>query len=227
MQPIYLSKQLAAASSNGIGSISTAATPVVTVNSSILDTGRRIVWTTTATSTSLGVTITGRLESNNVLAGALVSETIYGTTASSLPATTTWDFMQVVSIAYTSAPGTPILVGTSSVGGTPWKLASQFPFQTAYISGEITFTSTALGMTGGFDVTLDDPTNTYVRLDGPPTVYDSTSPIGGATAASTNSWGLVNADGNLAIPITAWRMTITSSGPTNGIVYGTIVQSGV
>jgi len=221
MQPVYVSKTLIAASSNGIGSVSTAATSVVTVNSSYLDTGRRIVFYSTADASSMRFTISGYNESVNT---TLMSETVIGSTASGLAATTTADFYKVSAISVSSNANIPFIVGTSSVGGTPWKVVDWSGYTPA-IGATLTFTTSANSMSGSIDLTMDDPTNTYSNPNlTVPGVIKSTSHV---VAASTTSYGIANVDANSIFPVAAWRMTLTSSSSGAGSLYGTVMVSGI
>ena len=219
MQPIYVSKNLIAASSNGIGSISTAVPSVVTLNTSSLGTGRRIVFYSTADASSLTLTFKGYGENSLT---TTFSEAVIGSTASGIAATTTADFIQLSSVAFSSNVNIPIMIGTSSVGGTVWHLTDWY-INPGIICGRLTFTSSANGVTARYEVTLDDPTRTYPNPDFTvPNVFNSTSPVG--TFASTNSMGVLCVDGNVGSPCAAWRMTMTSSSSGAGSAYGTVFQ---
>ena len=221
MQPIYVSKNLSAASSNGIGSISTAATPVVTVNTSQLDTGRRIVFYSTADASSMTLTFAGQSEGLTA-----ISESVVGSTASGIAATTTLDFQSVTSVTASSNANIPFIIGTSSVGGTPWKVTN-WHISPMSLGGTITFSTSANGMTARYDITMDDPSGAYPcpTHGSVPIVYNSTSHIG--VACSTDSWGVLNADANTVVPITAWRLTLTSSSSGAGTVSGAVLQAGI
>lgn len=223
MQPIYVSKRLSAASSNGLGSVSTAAPSVVTLNSSLLDTGRRIVFYSTADASTMTFTVTGIGSQRS----KSFSETVVGSTASGVAATTTSDFLQVTSVAVSSNANIPFLIGTSSVGGTQWHLTNWQGTPPMQLGGMISLSSSANGMTGRIDITMDDPTLSYPCPNhGPvPAVFNSSSPIG--QICSTNTWGIVNGDGNTLVPIVAWRLTITSSSSGAGEVYASIIQAGI
>jgi hypothetical protein len=223
MQPIYVSKNLVAASSNGIGSISTAVPSVVTLNTSNLDTGRRIIFTSTAADTSsLTLTFTGLGEQRS----KAFSESVSGSTAGAgTSATTTSDFLSVSSVTASSNANVPILIGTSSVGGTQWKL-SNWHIAPHENCGYLHFSTSANGMQARYDVTLDDPTGTYPNpYFSVPIVFNSTSPVG--TFTSTDAIGNICVDGNVMSPFTAWRLTITSSSSGAGTVYGTVLQAGI
>lgn len=219
MNITYVSKSLAAASSNGLGSISTAATSVVTLNTSNLDTARRIVFYSTAGSSTVTYTVKGIIEG-----GGTQTETVIGSSTAGTAATTLWDYQSVTSVSVSSNMNIAAIIGTSSVGGTPWRLTDwdKDPIQ---LSAAITFSTSNNGMTGQIDITIDDPTSIY---DNPfrtvPIPFNSTSPVG--TAASTNSIGIVNVDGSAIYPVAAWRLTITSSSSSAGTVYANVMQAG-
>lgn len=220
MQPTYVSKTLIAASSNGIGSVSTAATSVVTVNSSVLDTSRRIVFYSTADASSMDFTVFGYGSS---LSATLQSEVVIGSTASGLAATTTSDFYKVTSVTISTNANIPFLIGTSSVGGTPWQI-TDWHGSPSVIGAALTFTTSANGMTGSIELTMDDPTNTYPNPNlTVPGVIRSTSHV---VAASTTSFGIANVDANSFFPVSAWRMTLTSSSSAAGSLYGTVIVTG-
>lgn len=221
MQPIYVSKTLGAFSSNGIGSISTAVPSVVTINTSNLDTGRRIVFTSTADASSLTLTFTGKGESRN----ASFSESVKGSTASGVNATTTSDFISLSSVTISSNANIPILIGTSSAGGTQWKLTN-WQIAPLVVGAALTFSSTAAAATGSIEFTMDDPTQVYPNPSSAavPAVFTSTSHV--STPCSTNSWGIVNNDGQAQTPIAAWRLTVTSTS-TSTQVAATVLQAGI
>src|SRR5512143_930995 len=230
MYPIYVSKILAAASSNSLGSISTAG--VVTLNTSIvLDTGRRIAIFSSGTVTGVNVTVRGWPEGftptssgeNTVYNLALTTETIAATAASY----TTADFIQLFSVSVSSAPNAPMQIGTSSAGGTPWKITDwRFSADPMQIAGQLEFSSTAAAATGSIEYTYGDPTETTGGYADPyhtvPRVWTSSSPL---TTASSNSQGAIALDGQIALPFTAWRLTVTSTS-TSTTVYATIFQAG-
>lgn len=220
MQPIYVSKNLSAASSNGLGSVSTAATSVVTLNTSALDTGRRIVFYSTADASTMTFTVTGYGDQRT----KAFSETVTGSTASGLAATTTSDFNQLTSVSVSSNANIPFLIGTSSVGGTQWKLTNWQGAPPMQIGAALVFSTSANGMTGQIDFTMSDPTQTFPN-GAVPTVFNSTTHV--SVAASTNTWGIVNADGQNLTPVAAWRLTITSSSSGAGTVSATVIQAGI
>lgn len=219
MYPIYVSKQLSLASSNGVGSISTAAASVVTLNTSTFDTARRLQFTSTASSSSVTYTLTGVIEG-----GGIKTETLVGSSVGAA-VYTAWDYISVKSVTVSSNLNIATQIGTSSIGGTPWKITESMESLQS-LGGALQFSSSGNGMTAQFDFTMDDPTAAFYPdpYHVSPQVFNSTSPVG--TAASTNSFGVIAVDGNTLVPLYAWRMTITSSSSSAGTVYGTVVQSG-
>jgi hypothetical protein len=215
-------KLLVALSSAGLGSVSTAATPVTTLNTSALDTGRRVAIFSTAGSTSMAVTVTGIIEG-----GGVKTEVIIGSSSANTQINSIWDYTSLLSVTTSSAPNIVVNIGTSSMAGTPWRL-TDWNKTPQDLSGQITFSTSANGMTGRFDVTLDDPTFVTGRASPitVPTVFNSTSLVG--VQASTNSFDrlAVNPAGT-PFPIAAWRLTITSSSTSAGSVSGAVFQGGV
>ena len=219
MNPVYLTKTLIAASSNGIGSISTAATPVVTVNTSQLDTGRRIVFYSTADASSLTLTFTGYGEATTTT----FSESVAGSTASGIAATTTSDFSQLTAVSASSNANIPILIGTSSVGGTPWQSVNTL-ISPVVVAAGLTFSTSANSMTASVEMSFDDPFQQINPNQSVPTVFASTTHV---VAASTTSFGIVNSDGQVPVPFSAYRLTLTSSSSAAGSVKATILQAGI
>lgn len=230
---IYVSKALVAASSNFVGSVSTAATSVITVNSSNmpLDTQRRIVFTSTAADTSsLTLTITGTRQG-----GGTVVESVKGSTAGAgANATTTSDFLTVTSIAISSNANVPVLVGTSSVGGTPWQSVN-LHVTPPIVGAAMTFVSTAASngsMSAQLDVTLDNPYGPFGGAGGLPTPTNAVPTVFQSThwqSITANNWDAINIQVNPGgyVPIAAWRLTITSSSSSAGSVNVTAIQAGI
>lgn len=230
-----------AASSTGVGTLSTAA--VATLNSSNLDTQRRItIWTTGATSTSATITVIGIREG-----GTPVRETITGPT-SNAPVATTQDFLSVTSVSASSVLGSIITFGTNTTGGTQWKPVNTHttPVQ---VGCYLTFSSS--GVTASIEMTMDDPTTAFYAGSGGsgPQVPGGTVAPGGQaipfnvppqvfTAAAfssltANAFGCINATSTGAgyqVPVWGWRMTITStSTATTGTptVNAAVIQAGI
>ena len=114
MTVTYVTKTLVALSSAGLGGVSTAATPVTTINSSVLDTARRIAIFSTAGSTSMAVTIIGVIEG-----GGVKTEVIIGSSTANFQSNSIWDYVSLTSATVSSNPNIQVWFGTSSQGGTP------------------------------------------------------------------------------------------------------------
>lgn len=221
-QPIYVSKYLVTANASNLGSISTAASPAVTLNSSLfpLAVSRRIqLSSTTSISSGLFFTITGTIDG-----GGVKTETIYSSTGAAI---STLDYLTVTSVYVSSGPlASPISIGTNNTGGTQWHVLDYS--RGGPVGGTITFSSSSNGMTGSLDWTMDDPTGTWpiqrIGIAYPqPIVWGSSGPLTGATGAVQ---GLVNLEGSYITPAYAWRLTITSSSSAAGVVYATVLEQG-
>lgn len=219
---IYLSKSLAAANSTNLGTISTAATPVVTLSGITLDTARRIQIISTSSGDTSGTTF--RITGTRQGGGTLV-ETISGTTNSTIPFSTTQDFLTVTAVTVTAGSSpvpTPLTIGTNSVGGTLWQSVN-YAHSPVNIGVGITYSTTVTPLLGRIEFAFEDPTNTIMApltSVGTPIPFISTA---FSTAANTNTAGYIN------LPISCWRLTITStsSSATPPTVYATAVSAGV
>ncbi len=231
--PVSISKSLAAASSTGIGTLSSASPGVATLNSSSLDTQRRIIiWSTGATLASANFTVTGTREGGGGGTGTTVTETITGP-ASNTVVTTTQDFLSVTTVSASSAIANQATIGTNTVGGTPWQSVN-LDLTPIQLGGAITFSSSAVGMSAQIDLTMDNPFSfgtfapggTPAPLNNPPIVFVSTL---FSTGTSSNHAGAINAIGQALItPIVAWRMTLTSSSTNAGISANvSVIQAGI
>lgn len=179
-------KLLVALSSKGLGGISTATTPVTTINSSNMDTARRVAIFSTAGSTSMSLVVTGVIEG-----GGTKTEVMIGSSSANTTINSVWDYVSLTSVTASSNANIPIWFGTSSIAGTPWKLTdwNKTPQE---LSGYVTLSTSANSMSGQFDVTLDDPT--FITGRGSPVavpaVFNSTSLV--AVQCSTNTLGPLN-----------------------------------
>jgi|GEM_PF-5068957 hypothetical protein len=225
MQPIYVTKKITTlASSNLVGSVSTAATSVATVNSSNmpLDTQRRIVFTSTAADTSsLKLTFTGTREG-----GGTVVESVTGSTAGAgTNATTLSDFLTVTAIGFSSNANVPVLIGVSSAAGTPWKPAN---WQTTPINLSAAVVLNSSQASATWEFTLDDVTGTYPNPNVTvPSVFASTGISGavGSSGANFGSSGTMTT-ASISFPVAYWRMTLTSSSSTY-LLDATVLQAGI
>ena len=230
MQPTYVTKALTVATSSGIGSVTGGASPVVTINSSVLAAGtqrRVILWTSAAIDTSGTIfTISGLRDD-----GTPVVESVLGTTNGTITRTTINDFASVTSITLSGSvtgPSTIVRIGTSSLGGTPWKLVDHWG-ATVALSAGITLSATTGNVGATIDYTNDDITNTYPNLNVQTTaalplpVFPAVFQSSALTAVTSPTIGMV---GQLGLPFQAWRMTITSSSSSAGTAFATVIQSG-
>ena len=219
MQPIYVSKSLVTASSTGLGSVSSATPPVVTLNTSQLDTARRISLSATAAFNATFV-LTGTREGGGKMVETVIGASVAGAVSS------LQDFLTLSSVSVSSALGIPISIGTNTTGGTVWKV-TDWTKNPMMLSMAVTFSSTANSMTASADFTLDDPTGTYSDPDNPgnlaPDVFTSTSIV--SVTGPTLLPVAADAFGT-GYPVAAWRLTITSSSSTAGTVYATVMQAG-
>lgn len=224
--PVYLSKNLVAASSTGIGIISSAG--VVTLNTSKFDTQRRVtIWSTGATLASATFTVVGTREG-----AGIVTETITGVTSNAAVATTQ-DYLSVTAVSVSSVITNQATLGTNTQGGTPWQSVN-LHITPVQIGGAIVFTSTANGVIGQIDLTMDNPFlappaqvpgGLPYPINAPPAVFTSTA---FSSATNSNDIDGVNVIGTgLLVPITAWRLTITSSSSGAGTVNFTAIQAGI
>lgn len=222
----YIQKSLIAASSTGIGTLSSASPGVATLNTSQLDTQRRIaIWSTGATLASASFTVAGTREG-----GGTLKETITGPT-SNAAVTTTQDFLSVTSVSASSVIANQAMIGTNTQGGSPWKPAN-LQIAQQEIGCALTFSSTANSMAASMEFTMDDPTivssNTVPGGQVAPFNVVPVSVISTAFSSATgNTWGRLNAVGAATMPIGWWRMTLTSSSSTAGNVNAAVIQAGI
>lgn len=218
--PTYVTKSLVAASSNILGSFSSAS--VVSLFSSInLDTARRITVAGTSALNNASFTVTGR----QIIGGPIISETILTSTATPGTATTTQDFIQVTSFtlscALTSSGGG--IIGTNTQGGTSWQPVNTIS-NPVHVEFRLGITSASTVTAASFEYTMDYPSyNPNTGLWGGATPTQGPQPIVsslGSTATSSATVGL------LSFPFAAWRITVTSTSSTAGSVVGTVLQSG-
>lgn len=219
MQPIYVTKNLAAASSTSIGSISTAAGGTVTLSCALLDTARRIT-VTCASLSGPNYVVTGLNQSLNQ-----ISETIVPSTTVGSAATTTQDFIKVTSVllscSVTNSSG-GFLIGTSSQGGTPWRVVDTTRNPVNLQFG-IDITSPTTAVLVSFEYTYDYPN--YNPVTG---LWDGRAPTGGPVPTISSLGSSVSLDtiGNINYPIVAWRITLSSSSSGAGSVAASVLQAG-
>jgi hypothetical protein len=210
-----VTKVLAAASSTSVGSITSSG--IVTLSCATLDTARRIsIFSASAGSPSF--TITGLNQSGNQ-----ISETITPSTSVASNATTTQDFLKVSSIVgscVSAGSSGGWLVGTSTVGGTPWA-----PIDT---TRNPTYVSFQLQPTSSQTQTSFEYSQSYPNYD----------PVAGAWVGSSNGpqptisslgssvVGPGTTQGYINFPIVAWRLTFASTVAT-ATTQASVMQDGV
>lgn len=236
MNPVYVTKTLSAASSTGIASISSGQSSAVTLNSSLLDTQRRVtVW-----ASSNGLTTASFLISGTQEGGAAIFEWLTGP-SSTTPVATVQDFLTVTSVTASSALQSQAVVGTNTQGSTPWQSVNVH-ISPVVIGAYMHFSSTGNGMLGSIEVTMDNvfvPSPQYApggiaplhRLIHGASVPPFTSWISTAFSSMLgDNWDPINVVGVLGgnlIPVYAWRLVLTSSSSSAGDVDVHAIQAGI
>lgn len=219
MQPTYISKSLATASSTSVGSISTAAGGTVTLSCATLDTARRIS-VFSASLSGPSYTITGLNQTLNQ-----ISEVISPSTTVVSVATTLQDFIKVTSVtlscSVTNSSG-GFLIGTSSQGGTPWQ-ATDTTRSIFNLAFNIDITSPSTVVVASFEYSMD-----YPAYDVQSRTWAGQNPTVGPkpTISSLGSSLTLDGIGSITTPISAWRITLSSSSSSAGSVSAAVVQSG-
>jgi hypothetical protein len=221
MQPIRVTKVLAAASSTGIGTFSSGG--VVTLANSggvTLDTARRvIVWGSSAVEAPILITGTNQF-------GTVISESVYGSSTPSTAVATTQDFLSVTSVIMATGvmASTTGYIGTSTNGGTPWVVVDN---TRRYPNLNFQLSPTTTGIQASLEYTFDNISYPWVNPTSTSTgtnMYRSGAPFpvissqGSSIAALTQ--GLLN------LNPTAWRVTLSSSATGAGTIVATVIQSG-
>lgn len=214
MLPVTVSKNITVASSTGITTFSSG-NVVGTVNSSNLGTARRIsIWGSSGSSGVFVITGTGQT-------GNPQSESVTGSTTPGTAVATTQDFLTVTGVSVTGTnASTTSYVGTNTVGGTPWYVIDTYksPINVAF-----NLTPSTTSILVNFEYTLDYPS--YNAVTGLwSTQNPNTGPI--PTISSMGSSVTSNTSGYITTPITAWRITLTSTATGAGTAAATVLQSG-
>ncbi len=239
MIPQYVQKLLIAASSTGLGTLSTAA--VATINTSNMDTQRRVTaWTTGATAASGTITIIGTREG-----GTPVRETITGPASNTVIATTQ-DFLSITSVSASSAFGSIITLGTNTTGGTQWKPINT---HTTPIQVGCYLTLSTTSVIASMEITMDDPTTDFyasptgtgvagglvaaggqaIPYNVPPAIINCV----GFSSVQANTFGALGitssatAAPGFQVPFWGWRLTLTSSSSTAGNANAAVIQAGI
>jgi hypothetical protein len=211
MPNITLTKTLSAVSSTAVGSISSAATPVVTLNTSNYSTQRRLsLWSSVALSSTWVLTITGTREG-----GATITESIIPSTVAGTPNVTVQDFLSVRSVSFTNSTSnvSVVNIGLSSIGSTPWQVANTCatPFNIGF---NLTYASSNATTSAEVDYTGQD----IGVIFGPATAMSSFVPLNFSISTAISTTGVSTA-GKIDFPVTAWRLTVntTNSSATSGV----------
>lgn len=217
MPNITLTKTLTAMSSTGVGSISSAATPVVTFISSNFATQRRLsFWSSVALSSQWQLTIVGTREG-----GATITETIIPSTIANTVNITTQDFLSVTSLSFTNSTSniSVVNIGLSSVASTPWQVANSLasPFNIGF---NLSYAASNATTTASLDYTLQDPSPIFRAVDA--LAFIPTPLV--STAISTTG---VSTSGKIDFPVTAWRFTINSTNTASQVVTVQAVPAGL
>lgn len=208
--PTYITKNLIAASSAGIASVTSAA--VVTLNTSSLGTARRIVvWGSTSVSGTWTITGTNAT-------GLPLSETVSGSTTGAAVATTQ-DFLTVTAVSAPTFVSTNGYVGTNTQGGTSWNPIKSWANP---VNVGFNVTPTTSSVIASLEYTMDYPS--YSTVSG----WSGQNPTTGPAATISTACSSVTAAtaGNIGFPFAAWRVTLTSSSSGSGSVNASVLQSG-
>lgn len=236
MNPVYVTKSLVTASSTGIASISSGQSSAASLNSSQLDTQRRItIWASSLGVTTASFTITGTQEG-----GGSIYEVLTGP-SSIAPAVTIQDYLTVTSVVASSALQSQVVVGTNTQGSTPWQSVNVH-ITPVMVGGYMHFSSTGNNMIGSIELTMDNPfvANLPVSPGGflplhrathgasmaPFTAWISTA----FSSMTSDNWDPINVAGALngnLMPIYAWRLLLTSTSSTAGDVDVRAIQAGI
>lgn len=216
--PIRLTKSLAAADDDGICASQTpGAAGNLTINGALvsggvatLDTSRRVLLTFAADETGHNFTVYGTLRNT----GALIQETIAGTTAGTVYSTL--DFYKVTRVAIDAAATGAIKVGTNGVGATHWILTNYniSPFAIGFeveVTGTLNYTVQSTG-----DNPLDQVQNNF-----PPNVVKIPVPFDHPTVAAQTT----SKDGNYAFPPGGGIRLLINSGTGSAVFV--VTQAGI
>ena len=188
-------------------SANTAST--VTVGSmgfATLDTGRRLLFTSGGTDTSVTITVTG-----SDWAGLPISETLLGG-SSGVAVATVLDYLTITSVKVSAATASTISIGTNGVCGSPWVLLD--PWALGAISMQVVASGT---VNYTVQISNDDP-NSY----------------GNATVRSSVTWDsnyanmqalTVSASNGMSVTPT-WMRLLVNSQTNPGYAKLSVVQAG-
>jgi hypothetical protein len=216
-----VTKTLLLASSTSLGSISSAS--VVTLSCATLDTARRIsIFSASNSITSYVITGLNAY-------GKQITETIFPSTTVVSVGTTTQDFIKVTSVSMSSvlaSTGGLPLIGTSTVGGTPW-----MPVDTTRNPMNVGFTlvPTSSQSQTSFEYTNDYPFYDPIAGNWPQCAFPTKGPQPTISSLGSSVVGPSATIGSISTPFAAWRITFASSN-SSGTIGGTqasVTQLGV
>lgn len=214
MQPVIITKALAAAVANSIALSQTpgAAAPLALNGAAVLggvatlDTQRRVVLTSAGNDSGLTWTVAG---SND--AGSPITDTFAGANAGA--AVSNLDFRTVTSIVGSGAAAAAVTAGTGAIGSTQWFMPSIniTPFALdieTMVVGTVTYS---------IEVTQDDFSTPQMGMR-----------PGASGVPRIRPTAVVNATTGQSLPLTApvrgWRMTVTAG---TGAVTAEATQAGI
>lgn len=152
----------------------TASTVTVgTASSALLDTARRVIFTSSGTDTGLTITIIGRN-----WAGDIITETVTGG-SSGTPASTVLDYLAVAKVSVSGATAGTISVGTNGVAGSPW--VNLDPWAMGQVAGQCVASGT---VNFTVQVSNDDPNSYANPIAANAMAWDSTYAAVNAATAS-------------------------------------------
>lgn len=214
--PTYITKNMAAASSTGVGTFSSGG--VVVLSCTDLITGRRvIVWGSSALGASIA--ITGLSETLGPIGETVASSTTVGAAVQTIQ-----DYRKVTGVTVScGVASTAAYLGTSSQGGTPWFVVdtTRNPISVSF-AVEITSPTTVV-------VASVEYSNDYPSYDPVSRTWVGSSPTTGPrpTISSMGSSLTADAVGRIDFPIAAWRVTMTSTSSGAGSIAASVFQAGV
>jgi hypothetical protein len=183
----------------------TASTVTVgTTQFAILDTARRVIFTSSGTDSGLTLTIVGRDWSGNK-----ITETVTGG-VSGTPASTVLDYLAVTQVLTSGATAGTISVGTNGVAGSPW--INLDPWAMGAVSGQCAASGT---VNFTVQVSNDDP-NSYAN------------PVAANVVTwDSNAAGVIAATVSTAFSLSAaplWARVLLNSETGTGFVRMTLAQ---
>lgn len=207
-------KQLGAASANGIAVSQSPGTAAftLTANPVVIDTatannsaiGRRVILLSGGNDSGINFLITG-----TVASGAIVTDTVIGTNGGT--AQSNLDFVTISNIIGSGAVASTVVVGTNGVGSSPWQTwnwQNSAPMNLGYavelVSGAVNYT---------VQYTYDDPNNLGANVVFP-LAFNSAAMTGQSTTL----------DSTISTPIIATRVLINSG---TGVLRCRFVQAGI